>query len=189
MNRRRFLIAYGVLSAAALALIGGITWFVIGGHERRASGVACSAPIPGGGSVQAAWRTTELFVADVILNGEPGCGYDLSTRRLRGHHSRAEWAKGGLPLEPFSTGYPPVAISKASRDPKAAQAVYMLSRRAGGFVVFDANGRPEIPMMVGTSAPSAGLGAYNIVLIVEDGNWRVDTLQRVHFAHSGDGID
>ena len=27
--------------------------------------------------------------------------------------------------------------------------------------------------------------AYNILLVVEDGNWRVDSVQRVHFAHNG----
>jgi len=187
VNRRRFLIAYGVLGAAALALIGGTTWFAVGRHARTASAPGCSAPIPGGESFQAAWRTTELFVADVILSREPGCGYDLATRHLRGRHSRAEWAEGGLPLKPFSTGYPPVPISTASRDPHAAQAVYMLSRRAGSLVVPGANGRPEIPMMVGIAAPTAGLGAYSIMLIVENGSWRVDSVQRVHLVHTGNG--
>jgi len=37
--------------------------------------------------------------------------------------------------------------------------------------------------MVGLAAPDAGLGAYNLVLVVEDGSRRVDRVRRVHFVH------
>ena len=130
--------------------------------------------------MEAAWSTTERFVADVILNASPGCGYDLSTRHLRDGRSRADWATTRSPVKRFATRYPPTPIVHASRDPKAHQAVYVLSRRASAFVVLDRAGRQTIPMMVGLSAPDAGLGAYNLVLVIEDGNWRVDAVKRVH---------
>jgi hypothetical protein len=34
-------------------------------------------------------------------------------------------------------------------------------------------------MMVGLSAPRAGRGAYDLALVVENGSWRVDRVQRI----------
>jgi hypothetical protein len=143
---------------------------------RRDRGRAdCSERIPGGASIETAWKTAELFVADVILNREPVCGYDLSTRHLRGT------------LPPFSIDYPPVPIARASREPDARQAVYIPSRRQAGFVVLGAGGRQKIPMMVGLAAPHVGRGAYNLVLVVENGSWRVDRVSRVAIADRSSG--
>ncbi len=162
----------------------GTLWLLFprSGDEVAAS---CVETIPKGSTVAAAWDTTELFVTDVILNGSPACGYDLSTRHLRASHSRSEWGTERAPVHPFATHYPPVSILHASRDPKARQAVYILSRRSGGFVVLDPTGRATIPMMAGLSAPDAGRGAYNLVLVIEDGSWRVDEVHRVRVADSG----
>lgn len=129
----------------------------------------CSDRIPHGAAVMLAWRTAELFVADVILDRDPLCGYDMSTARLR----------GGLPLRPFSRGFPPVPIARASRDPDADEAVYMLSRRFAAFAVLGADGRREIPLSVGVAAPRVGSGAYDLVLVLEHGSWRVDRATRV----------
>jgi len=139
----------------------------------------CTDTIPSGQSFAAAWNTTERFVADVILNASPGCGYDLSTRHLRGGTSRADWATARSPVQHFATRYPPTPILHASRNRNARQAVYVLSRRVGASVDIDAAGRLTLPMMAGLSAPDAGLGAYNLVLVVENGNWRVDAVKRV----------
>jgi hypothetical protein len=78
-----------------------------------------------------------------------------------------------------------VPIAQASRDPQAQQAVYILSRRVENFVVIDARGRATIPMMVGLAAPQAGRGAYNLLLVVENGSWRVDEVRRVTIRDSG----
>src|SRR5919201_4485622 len=164
---RRFALAYGVLALIAVAAVGGGAWLAATLPSRAAKG--CSERIPHGKSISAAWRTTELFVADVILAREPGCAARLGSSQLR----------AGSSVRPFSTGYPPVSIQRASRDPNAREAVYMLSRRDIGFIVLGANGRPEIPMLVGLAAPRAGRGAYNLVLVVEDGSWRVDRVRRV----------
>jgi hypothetical protein len=171
----------GLMGAAVTA---GTLWLFLG-PSGGSSSTSCVETIPSGRSVDAAWDTTELFVTDVILNGSPACGYDLSTEHLRGGHSRSEWGTDRAPVHAFATHYPPVPILHASRDPNARQAVYILSRRVGGFVVLDPAGRPTIPMMVGLAAPDAGRGAYNLVLIVEDGSWRVDEVHRVKVADSG----
>ena len=176
MNRRRRLqAAYAALAVVALAFAGGSTWLLTRGSPQAAT---CGEQIPAGRTVEVAWRTTELFVADVLLSREPACGYDLSTRHLRASRSRADWARGH-PVRPFARGYPPVSIARASRDPHARQAVYILSRREAGFVSIGADGRLEIPMMVGLSAPNTGRGAYDLALVVEDGSWRVDRVARV----------
>jgi hypothetical protein len=164
---RRFLAAHVMLAFLAVAAVGGGGWLAATLPTRAAKG--CSERIPHGKSITAAWKTTELFVADVILAREPRCAASLGSNQLRTAGS----------ILPFSTGYPPVSIQRASRDPKARQAVYMLSRRESGFVVLGADGRPEIPMLVGLAAPRAGRGAYNLVLVVEDGSWRVDRVRRV----------
>ena len=127
----------------------------------------------------------ELFVADVMLSRSPTCGYDLSTRRLRGNHGRDEWGTERSPVHAFSKRCPAVPMIRASRDPHAGQAVYILSRRVGGFVVLDAKGRAAIPMIVGVAAPEAGRGAYNLLLVVEDGSWRVDRVRRITVHDSG----
>jgi hypothetical protein len=162
---RRFLAAHVALGVAALGLAAGSAFLLLG----RGGSTRCSERIPGGDTIEAAWRTTELFVTDVILNRQPACGYALGTRKLR----------HGLPLKPFARDYPAVPIARASRDPGARQAVYILSRREAAFVVLGAAGRREIPMLVGLAAPHAGRGAYNLALVVEDGSWRVDRVRRV----------
>ena len=182
-HRRRFLAGYAVVAIAALAGGAGalvLTFGLPGGASR-----SCPERIPTGESVDSAWQTTELFVADVMLNQRPSCGHDLSTRRLRGRHHREEWGTSRSPVHAFSTRYPAVPMIRASRDPHAPQAVYILSRTVDAFVVFDRDGRPTIPMMVGVSAPGAGRAAYNLLLVVEDGNWRVDRVRRVNVYDSG----
>jgi hypothetical protein len=183
-HRRRFAAGYAFTAALGAVVTAGTLWLLFprSGGEVAAS---CVETIPKGSTVAAAWDTTELFVADVILNGSPTCGYDLSTKHLRDGHPRAEWGTDASPVHPFSTRYRPVSILHASRDRRAHEAVYILSRRSGGFVVLDPTGRATIPMMVGLSAPDAGRGAYNLVLVVEDGSWRVDEVHRVRVADSG----
>jgi hypothetical protein len=39
-------------------------------------------------------------------------------------------------------------------------------------------------MMVGVAAPDAGMGAYNVLLVVDGGSWRVDRWWRVRFTSS-----
>ena len=164
MLRRRFLAAYSVLAALALA---GVAVYVL---EAGGTGSAarCSEAIPSGKTVAAAWRTTELFVADVILARQPRCSDALATRQLRSQRDVA----------PFSTGYTPVSIARASHDPNARQAVYMLSRRDLGLATIGPHG-PQITMLVGLAAPHAGRGAYDIGLVVEHGSWRVDSVRRI----------
>ena len=175
----------GYLLVATVALGAGpgtllLTFGLPGGRHS-----SCAERIPTGRSVASAWETTELFVADVILNRSPTCGHDLSTRRLRGRHSREEWGTSQSPVHAFSTHYPAVPMIRASRDPRAPQAVYILSRTVDAFIVFDRNGRATIPMMVGLSAPDVGRAAYNVMLVVEDGSWRVDRVRRIVVHDSG----
>jgi hypothetical protein len=179
-TRQRFALAYAGIGVAAIAAVGAALWQVLPHRGSTPTAARCADVIPSGPSLAAAWSTTERFVADVILDASPGCGYDLSTQRLRHGKSRNDWATTRSPVDRFASRYPPTPIARASRNPKARQAVYILSRREGGIVVFDKAGRKTIPMMVGVSAPDAGLGAYNLVLVIEDGNWRVDTVKRVH---------
>jgi hypothetical protein len=167
MRRTQLAIAYTALAVAGLAAVTAYArpWVTSGGR----SSTSCSERIPDGQSVAAAWRTAELFVADVILGRRPACSGELSTQAFRRQ----------APVRAFSSRYPIVPIARASRDPGARQAVYMLSRRTGGLMVTGKDGRPEIPFMVGLAAPDAGRGAFDLVLVVEHGNWRVDRVRRV----------
>jgi hypothetical protein len=178
-HRPRFTVAYAVFAVAACAALAAALWQALPRGTSTPVDARCADTIPSGQSFAAAWSTTEHFVADVILNASPGCGYDLSTRHLRHGQPRADWATTRSPVKRFATRYPPTPILRARRDPKAPQAVYVLSRRVGAIIALDKAGRRTIPMMVGLSAPDAGLGAYNLVLVVEDGNWRVDAVKRV----------
>jgi hypothetical protein len=181
-SNRRMQGGFALVAAAGAAICVATVWML---RESAPAAAACTKPIPQGRSVQVAWDTTELFVSTVLLNDGPACGYDLSTRHLRHGHSRAEWAHGRAGVRRFATGYGAVPIAQASRDPQAQQAVYILSRRVENFVVIDARGRATIPMMVGLAAPQAGRGAYNLLLVVENGSWRVDEVRRVTIRDSG----
>jgi hypothetical protein len=178
-NRPRFALAYALIGLAAAAAVAAVAWEAWPKGTATPAAARCTDTIPSGQSFAAAWNTTERFVADVILNASPGCGYDLSTRHLRDGTSRADWATAHSPVKRFATRYPPTPILRASRNRNAPEAVYVLSRRVGATIDIDAAGRLTIPMMVGLAAPDAGLGAYNLVLVVENGNWRVDVVKRV----------
>jgi len=167
MTRTRLAVSYTALVALALGALSLDLRPWLGRDGARHA--ACSEQIPDGRSAATAWRTAELFVADVILARSPGCGDRLSTRALIGR---------GSP-HPFSHAYPAVPIARASRDPDAREAVYILSRKSGPLIVLGEDGRPEIPFVVGVAAPKAGRGAYDLVLVVERGSWRVDRADRV----------
>jgi hypothetical protein len=175
----RLLFVSGLLAVAA-ATAGAVLWAV----DMSEDGPRCQRPIPRGATEPAAWDTTALFVTEVVLRHDPACGYDLSTRRLRGGLSRGEWARGAGPVKPFVTRYRPTPVARASRDPNAPEAVYALSRQVRELMRVDANGRWTIPISVGLAAPDAGLSAYRLVLELEDGSWRVDraTPVALHFS-------
>ena len=183
MYRSRFVLACGFLALAA-AFAGGTllveAMVTAGDDEPR-----CGRPIPQGATVRAAWDTAALFVSEVVLGNDPACGYDLTTARLRGGLSRREWASGAAPVQRFVTRYPPTPVARASRDPNAPQAVYALSRRVRELMQ-RRNGRWTIPMSVGLAAPDAGLGAYRLVLELENGSWRVDRASPVRLRSSDD---
>jgi hypothetical protein len=140
---------------------------------------ACPYRIPRGRTIAAAQATTRLFVTEVVLRRNPVCGFSLSSAKLRRQIARDRWLREDTPVRPFPTRFPPVALPDASRDPEAPQAVYTISRRVLEFVVTGADGNPEIPMAVGVAAPDAGMGAYRVVLVIDEGNWRVDRWWRV----------
>jgi hypothetical protein len=175
--RRRFLVAYGFVGVVAAAVSGALLWQ--GGRGAPGDGPRCGHAIPSGSTIPAAWNTSVLFVTEVVLRRDPACGYDLSTRRLRGPFSRREWASGAGPVKPFVTRYPPTPVVRASRDPNAPQAVYVLSRKVREMAQIDGRGRWTIPISVGLAAPDAGMSAYRLVLELEDGSWRVDRASRV----------
>ncbi len=134
----------------------------------------CPHRIPRGGSYATAWDTTVFFVTDVLMRKNPVCGYDLSSRKLRGALTRAQWANEESSLKTFTTRYPAVSVRDASDDPKAPEAVYVLSRTVREVIVSDGQGRVIAPMKVGLFAPDAGMAAYDVELVLEDGHWRVD---------------
>jgi hypothetical protein len=171
VHRPRLLLAFGALAVAGLSCAAVL---YVGRGGGSASAPSCGHPIPKGSSVPAAWDTAALFVSDVVLRGNPACGYDLSSRRLRATLSTRQWAHGALPIKPFVTQYPPTPIERASRDPNSPEAVYVFSRKVEELFQRDARGRWTIPLAVGLSAPDAGMGAYRLVLALEDGSWRVD---------------
>ena len=182
MYRARFLLAYGVVALVGVVASSVLVWQATGGGDRPDP--QCGRPIPRGSTIPVAWDTTVLFVTEVVLRHDPACGYDLSTKRFRGDFSRSEWAKGAGPVTPFVTRYPPTPVVRASRDPNAPQAVYVLSRKVREMAQLDKRGHWTIPISVGLAAPDAGLSAYRLVLELEDGSWRVDRASRVplHFS-------
>ena len=140
----------------------------------------CPHAIPRGDSLDTAWSTTVFFVTDVLMRKNPVCGYDLSSRELRGRLSRAQWANGDGPVEAFVTRFPAVSVRDASDDPAAPEAVYALSRTVREMVMSDPTGRVIVPMKVGLFAPDAGMAAYNVELVLENGQWRVDKAKAVN---------
>ena len=140
----------------------------------------CPHAIPQGDSLDTAWSTTVFFVTDVLMRKNPVCGYDLSSRQLRGALSRAQWANGDGPVETFVTRFPAVSVRDASDDPAAPEAVYALSRTVREMVTSDGSGRVIAPLKVGLFAPDAGMAAYNVELVLENGQWRVDKATAVN---------
>jgi hypothetical protein len=185
VSRIRPHVALGLLALAAAGLSGSAVWYAARGSGD--STPTCGRPIPRGSSGPAAWDTASLFISEVVLLHDPVCGYALSTRRLRGGLSSREWARGTLPITPFVTRYPPTPVERASPNPDAPQAVYALSRRFRELLRRDAEGKWTIPLAVGLAAPDAGMGAYRLVLALEDGNWRVDRAAPVELTQTDSG--
>ena len=183
MYRIRFLVAYGFLALAGAATGGVLVWHAAGAGD---DGPRCQRPIPRGSTIPVAWDTTALFVTEVVLRQDPACGYDLSTKRLRGGLSRREWARGAGPVKPFVTRFRPTPVSRASSDPNAPEAVYVVSRQVREVMQIDARGRWKIPISVGLAAPDAGMSAYRLVLELEGGSWRVDRAAPVRLRFSDD---
>jgi hypothetical protein len=177
----RFLVAYGFVALVAAVASGTLLWQATDAGE---DGPHCGRPIPRGSTIPAAWDTTVLFVTEVVLRRDPACGYDLTTRRLRGGLTRREWASGRGPVQPFVTRYPPTPVARASRDPNAPQAVYVLSRKVRELAQVDGRGNWTIPISVGLAAPDAGMSAYRLVLALEDGSWRIDRASPVRLRFS-----
>ena len=137
----------------------------------------CTHRLPAGASLDAAHQATALFVRTVVLREQPRCGYALGSERLRGAVERSRWIRGDTPVRPFASRYPATAYRDASPDPKALQAVYLISRSPGA-----ATAAPLL-MVVGLAAPDAGLGAYRIRLVLDgEANWRVDRWWRVRIS-------
>ena len=180
MSRIRSLVAFGLVAAAGAAG----TVAVVRAIEAPDGGPRCGRAIPRGATIPAAWETTALFVTEVVLARDPACGYDLSTKRLRGGLSRSEWAEGDGPVRPFVSRYRPTPVARASSDPNAPEAVYAVSRRVRELMQIDARGQRTIPISVGLAAPDAGLAAYRLVLKLEDGSWRVDRASPVRLRFS-----
>jgi hypothetical protein len=194
----RWIALFGVVAVATAALTGGMLAAGNGSAIGQSSpagleveqtsvgsgGLRCPHRIPMGVSFQTAWQTTVFFVTDVVLRENPVCGYDLSSRAMRAGLSRAQWAHGDGPVKTFVTQYPAVPIKEASEDPAAPEAVYVLSRTVREAVVSDGRGRVKVPMKVGLFAPDAGMAAYNIDLVLENGHWRVDQAIEVRLTMS-----
>jgi hypothetical protein len=170
--RRRLALPAALVAVAALAAAA--TAIVFGRADARDAVASedCTHRLPAGGSVSAAHEATAVFVRTVVLRRQP-----LGSARLRRAVDRGRWAAGDMPVRAFASRYPPTAYRHASRDPQAPQAVYVISRSAGAAVV------SPLEMIVGLAAPDAGLGAYRVVLVLDDdGNWRVDRWWRVQIS-------
>jgi hypothetical protein len=178
MRGVRRLVFPGALAAVA-ALAATATVLAAGGlsGDGADAGASCTYRLPAGASVDAATVATALWVRTVVLSEQPGCGYALGSERLRGEVSRARWLRGDIPVRPFPSRYPATAYRDASPDPKVRQAVFVISRSP------DAIGTSPLLMIVGLSAPDAGVGAYRVRLVLDrDENWRVDHWWRVQIS-------
>jgi hypothetical protein len=177
MRRVRRLAFPGALAGVA-ALTATVTVLVAGGvGGEDAAAADCAYRLPAGASVDAATAATALFVRTVVLSEQPGCGYALGSDRLRDEVSRARWLQGDIPVRPFPSRYPATAYRDASPDPKVRQAVFVISRSP------DAIGTSPLVMIVGLSAPDAGVGAYRVRLVLDGHeNWRVDHWWRVQIS-------
>lgn len=176
MRRRRLVLAYAVLALGGGLVIGGGLLAMRGGGP---DAVPCSHAAPRGAGLETVRATTALWVTDVLMRQEPGCGYELATHRLRGRLSRADWAAGKSPVQVFATRFPVVAYAQARADSPRTQAVYTISRRLHDVLQLGRDGTFEAHMAAGLAAPDTGLAGYDLVLRLEDGAWRIDRCWRV----------
>ena len=173
---RRLALAVALVAVAAWSAAGAAFLLERAVGEEASSGPDCTYALPTGASLGAAQETTALFVRAVVLRAQPRCGYALGSERLRIAFGPERWATGDTPVRPFVSRYPATAYKDANPDPKAREAVYVISRIAGA-----ATGSPLL-MVVGLSAPDAGVGAYRIQLVLDGDNWRVDRWWRVEIS-------
>jgi hypothetical protein len=176
MRRRQLALAYAILALGGGLVVGaGLLSLRSGGPEA----VPCSHAAPRGAGLETVRATTALWVTDVLMRQEPGCGYELATRRLRARLSRADWAAGKSPVPVFATHFPVVAYAQARPDSPRTQAVYTISRRLHEVLQLGRDGIFEAHMAAGLAAPDTGLAGYDLVLRLEDGGWRIDRCWRV----------
>jgi hypothetical protein len=172
---RRFALPAALVAVAVGAAA--VTIAIALGTRTPDATAGCTHRLPAGASMDAAQQTTALFVRTVVLREQPRCGYALGSERLGNTVDRERWTRGDTPVRPFASRYPATAYRHASPNPSALQAVYVISRSP------DAAATSPLLMIVGLSAPDAGLGAYRIRLVLDsDANWRVDSWWRVRIS-------
>jgi hypothetical protein len=176
VRRRRLVLAYAVLALGGGLVVGAGLLSLLGSGT---DAVPCSHVAPRGAGLETIRATTALWVTDVLMRQEPGCGYELATRRLRARLSRADWAAGKSPVPVFATRFPVVAYADARKDSARTQAVYAISRRLHEVLQPGRDGTFEAHMAAGLAAPDTGLAGYDLVLRLEDGGWRIDRCWRV----------
>ena len=100
----------GLAAVAALSALG-VVASATGFHHARPHGGGCRAA-PAGTGAASAEEVQRRFVQTAVVRRYEICSYDLVTQYMHAGLTRAAWATGNIPVQPFPTSDPASVVAR-----------------------------------------------------------------------------
>ena len=143
----------GLAAVAALSALGVVS-AATGFHHARAQaggGGGCRT-VPAGTDAASAEEVQRRFVQTAVVRRYEVCSYDLVTSYMHAGLTRADWATGNIPVQPFPTSDPASVV--ASFRPREDRAGFRAS-------------------YVELESADLGRATFEVVVVARGGRWLV----------------
>ena len=138
-----------VATLSALGVVAAATGFDHG--RTQAVGGGCRA-VPAGTGAASAEEVQRRFVQTAVVRRYEVCSYDLVTSYMHAGLTRADWATGNIPVQPFPTSDPASVV--ASFRPREDRAGFRAS-------------------YVELESADLGRATFEVVVVARGGRWLV----------------
>jgi hypothetical protein len=154
--RRTFIVVAAVVLVAGLAVRyqtlnhGQTVYHTPGPNPFTASEADYGKVIPLPAEAQ---RTAKQFITMAVLRRDTAASYDLVTPKFRTGYTRAAWAKGAIPVQPFPSSAFGGATDRTVRS-RASSVLFLVA--------------------IGSTTPTVPAGEFFLELVPVDGRWLVN---------------
>lgn len=101
----------GLAAVATLSALGVVATTTGFQHARVQGGGGCRA-VPAGTDAASAEEVQRRFVNTAVVRRYEVCSYDLVTTYMHAGLTRADWATGNIPVQPFTTSDPNGVVAR-----------------------------------------------------------------------------